>query len=556
MEKIWLKHYPAGVPAEIPPLPYANLVQMFAASVDQFADRPAFSNMGTTLDYAGVDRLSARFAAWLQRQTGLGKGDRIAVMLPNVLQYPVAVWGGLRAGLTIVNVNPLYTARELKHQLCDSGAKAIVVLENFAQVLERVIADTAVEQVVLTGLGDLLPQPKRTLVNFTLRHIKRMVPSYRLPNAHRFRSCLGDGCLASFVAPTIGTEDLAFLQYTGGTTGVSKGAMLSHGNILANVMQSATWLDGRISKGQEAIVTALPLYHIFALQGNMMMIGMRGGLNILITNPRDMPGFVKILKKTRFTRITGVNTLFNGLLNTPGFEQLDFSELHFSLGGGMAVQRDVAERWQATTGCTLIEAYGLTETSPAACMNPVDNTAYSASIGLPLPSTELCVQDDNGRMLPPDTAGELCVRGPQVMQGYWQRPQETALVIRDGWLHTGDIAIMSADGVFRLVDRKKDMILVSGFNVYPSEIEDVLTRHPDVLEAGVIGVPNPKSGEIVKAIVVPTSTELDPATLIAWCREELTAYKVPKVIEFTRELPKSNVGKILRKDLRERFGTV
>ncbi len=473
------------------------------------------------------------------------------MMLPNLLQYPIAIFGVLRAGLTVVNTNPLYTARELKHQLVDSGASVLLVMENFAATAQEIIADTKVKQVITTSIGEMLGV-KGLLVNLVLRHVKHAVPAYDLPGSVSFKSTLELGKKHVLPQVDLRHEDIAFLQYTGGTTGVAKGAMLSHGNLVANMMQSSAWLGTDLKYGKEIIITALPLYHIFALTANCLVFMKFGGLNYLITNPRDMPGFVKELKASNFTAITGVNTLFNGLLNTPGFDQLDFSKVTFALGGGMAVQRAVAERWKKVTGVTLIEAYGLTETSPACCMNPMDLKEFNGAIGLPISSTLCCLKDDDGNIVTGDDVGELCVKGPQVMVGYWQRPDETAKVIdADGWLHTGDIARMDAKGFFYIVDRKKDMILVSGFNVFPNEIEDVVAAMPGVLEVAAVGVPDEKAGEAVKLVVVKKDPKLSADDIKAYCRENLTGYKQPRVIEFRTELPKTNVGKILRRELRD-----
>ena len=531
---------------------YASIVSVLDEVCRDFRDRPAFANFGKQISYADVDRLSAQFANYLLHELKLKKGDRVALMMPNILQYPVAIFGVLRAGLTVVNTNPMYTARELKHQLTDSGASAIVVLENFAHVVAEVVAQTSVKQVLLTGVGDMLGFPKGPLINFVLRHVKKQVPDYSLPGAVRFNRALELGARHTLPAIDIRGHDIAFLQYTGGTTGVAKGAMLTHRNLVANMQQSSVWIGTNATAGNEIIITALPLYHIFALTANCLVFMKFGGLNYLITNPRDMKAFVAELKKTPFTAITGVNTLFNGLLNTPGFDQIDFSKLHLTLGGGMAVQRAVAERWKKATGVTLIEAYGLTETSPAACMNPMDLAEFSGAIGLPIPSTDACIKDDAGNQLPVGEVGELCIKGPQVMAGYWQRPEETAKVIdADGWLHTGDMAKMDEKGFFYIVDRKKDMILVSGFNVYPNEVEDVIALMPGVLEVAAVGVPDDKSGEAVKVVIVRKDPSLTAEQVKAFCKENLTGYKHPKLVEFRTELPKSNVGKILRRELRD-----
>ena len=552
MEKIWLKEYPAGVPTEIDLNEFASLKDILEKSCERFADLPAYSNMGVTLCYRDIDRLSRDFGAWLQAR-GLGKGDRVAIMMPNILQYPIALFGVLRAGLTVVNVNPLYTPRELEHQLIDSGATVIVIIENFAHTLQEVLAKTPVKTVITTELGDLFPFLKRLLVNFVVKHVKKMVPAWEIPGAIPFRRVLSEGAGKTLNDVPLNHDDLAFLQYTGGTTGVSKGAMLTHGNMVANLQQASAWLKPFSKPAEETIITALPLYHIFSLTANCLTFMKVGGHNILITNPRDMPGFVKELGKVKFTVITGVNTLFNGLLHTPGFDRLDFSALKISLGGGMAVQRAVAERWKQVTGTPLIEAYGLTETSPAACINPLTLTEYNGSIGLPLSSTELSIRDDEDRErgIGPDEIGEICLRGPQVMRGYWERPEETAKVMtEDGYLRTGDVGYIDERGYVRIVDRKKDMILVSGFNVYPNEIEDVVVHHPGVLEAAAVGVPDEKSGEAVKIVVVKKDPALTAEALIAHCREHLTSYKVPRCVEFRDELPKTNVGKILRRMLR------
>ncbi|MEO6264261.1 MAG: long-chain fatty acid--CoA ligase [Luteimonas sp.] len=554
-ERPWLAQYPAGVPAEIDVDEFPSIVSVLEQAISNYRDRPAFANLGKVLTYADIDRLSAQFAAYLLGELNLRKGDRVAIMMPNCLQYPIATFGILRAGLTVVNVNPMYTARELKHQLVDSGASAILVLDNFGHTVQEVVADTPLKQVITTGLGDMLGFPKGAIVNFVLRHVKKMVPDYDIPGAIRFRDALALGQMQKLPEIMIDPGDIAFLQYTGGTTGVAKGAMLTHRNMVANMLQAGAWVSTVVRQGEEIIITALPLYHIFSLTANGLVFMKIGALNYLITNPRDMPGFVKELSRIPFTAITGVNTLFNGLLNTPGFDKLDFSHLRLTLGGGMAVQRAVAERWKQATGCTLIEAYGLTETSPAACINPMDLAEYNGSIGLPVPSTDACVKDDGGNQLPVDEVGELCIKGPQVMRGYWQQPEETANVIdAEGWLHTGDMARMDGKGFFYIVDRKKDMILVSGFNVYPNEVEDVIALMPGVLEVAAVGVPDEKSGEAVKVVIVKKDPSLTAEQVKAHARENLTGYKHPKYVEFRTELPKTNVGKILRRELREPAG--
>jgi long-chain acyl-CoA synthetase len=554
VNKPWIDSYLPGTPAEIDLSDGATLVSIFEASVARFAARPAFSCMGASLSYGELDQMSAQFAALLRKDLGLKPGARVAIMLPNLLQYPVALIGVLRAGMTVVNVNPLYTPRELKHQLADSGAEAILILENFAATLEKVIAETPVKHVVMTGIGDLLPFPKRHIVNFVIRRVKKMVPAFSLPGHLRLEEALARGRRSGFQRVEVTQEDLAFLQYTGGTTGVSKGAMLTHRNMVANLRQMHAWIGELVDEGSEVVITALPLYHVFSLVCNCLLFTSVGGLNVLITNPRDIPAFAKELSKLDFTIITGVNTLFNALLQDADFRKLDFSHLKWAGAGGMALQAAVAQRWHEVTGKFVQEGYGLTETSPVVSMQPTSvEEVFTGTIGLPLPSTEVVIRDDDGRDLPVGEAGELCVRGPQVMKGYWQRPEATEQVMYpDGFLRTGDIATMDEKGFFRIVDRKKDMILVSGFNVFPNEIENVVTLHPDVVEAACIGVPDPKSTEAVKVFVVKREgSDLDAAKLIAFCRESLTAYKVPKLVEFRAELPKTNVGKILRRALRD-----
>ena len=555
MERTWLDSYTEGTPHDIDPDSYPSLVAIIDEAIARFPDRPAFENLGVRITFAELDRLAKDFTGYLTR-AGLGKGDRIALMMPNVLQYPVALVGALRAGLVVVNVNPLYTVRELRHQLADSGARAIVVLENFGHVLEACIDDTEIERVVVTGLGDMLSFPKNVLVNFIVRRVKKLVPPFGIDAGIRWEAALSAGRGAAAGEVGLTGEDLAFLQYTGGTTGVSKGAMLTHRNMVSSVLQADGFLRPFAREGEEVVITALPLYHIFALAVNGLLYMRFGGLSVLITNPRDMPGFVRILKGVRFTVITGVNTLFNGLMNAKGFDKLDFSAMRISVGGGMAVQSAVAERWKKTTGVALLEGYGLTETSPCACMNPLHLEDYTGTVGVPMPSTECRVVDDAGNPLPVDTPGELCIRGPQVMRGYWNRSEETAAVIDDeGWFRSGDIAEMDARGFFRIVDRKKDMILVSGFNVYPNEVEEVVAHHPEVQEVGAIGVPDELSGEAVKIVVVKRSPGLTEESLRAYCEEHLTGYKRPRHIEFADDLPKTNVGKILRRELREQFGS-
>ncbi|NGX17427.1 long-chain-fatty-acid--CoA ligase [Wenzhouxiangella sp. XN24] len=553
MEKIWLKEYPEGVPAEIDVNEFPSLREFLEQSFEKYRSLPAFTNMGHSITFGELDQCSRYLGAWLQKNAGLSKGDRVAVMMPNVIQYAVAVAAILRAGLTVTNVNPLYTPRELEHQLKDSGAKAIIIVENFAGTLAKVRNNTAIKTVVVTAIGDMLPAPKRQLVNFVIRRVKKMVPEWNIPDAVSFHKALKEGKWQTMDRPSLGHEDVAFLQYTGGTTGVAKGAVLIHRNIIANVLQARAWLSATVTEGQSVVITPLPLYHIFSLTANFFTFTFMGGNNILITNPRDMPGFIKELKKQKFTFITGVNTLFNGLLNTPGFDEVDFSQLKATLGGGMAVQRAVAERWKQATGKPLIEAYGLTETSPAACINPMTNTDFNGSIGLPISSTEVSIRDEEGNDLGIGAVGEICIRGPQVMAGYWNRPDETAKVMLEGgWFRSGDMGRMDDKGYVFIEDRKKDMILVSGFNVYPNEVEGVAVMHPAVLEAAAVGIPDEKSGEIVKLFIVRKPGEsVTDKELIAFCRESLTGYKVPRLVEFRDELPKTNVGKILRRELRD-----
>ena len=551
LNKVWLKRYPADVPAEIDADRYRSLIDLFEQASQRYADRPAFTNMGQSMSFRKLEQRSRAFAAYLQQSLGLSKGDRVAIMMPNLLQYPIALFGVLRAGLVVVNVNPLYTPRELEHQLNDSGAKAIVIVSNFAHTLEKVVANTPVKHVILTRLGDQLSPAKATLVNFVVKYIKRLVPKYNLPDAVSFRSVLQQGAQLDYLRPEIHNEDLAFLQYTGGTTGIAKGAMLTHRNMQANLEQTKATYGSLLRDGKELVVTALPLYHIFALTVNCLLFIELGGQNLLITNPRDMAGLVKELSKYPFTAITGVNTLFNALLNDQNFQQLDFSTLRLSAGGGMSVQKAVAERWEKLTGHYLLEGYGLTECSPLVSVNPYDITCHNGSIGLPVPSTTIKLVDDSGNEVAEGEPGELCIKGPQVMTGYWQRPEATEEVLKEGWLYSGDIVTVDNAGFLRIVDRKKDMILVSGFNVYPNEIEDVVMQHPKVREAAAIGVPSDLSGEAVKICIVKKDASLTKDELIEHCRRYLTGYKVPKIVEFRDELPKTNVGKILRRALRD-----
>ena len=554
MDKIWLKSYPPGVPAEIDPQQFRSLAHVFEAAVALHAEQPAFTNMGRTITYRDLDSMSRAFGAWLQKEARLKRGDRIALMMPNILQYPVALFGALRAGLVVVNTNPLYTVRELEHQLKDSGAKAIVVFEQAAHVLEQCIAQTDIEEVVVTGIGDLLGFPKGPIVNFVLRDVRKQVKRYTLPDAHSFASVLEQGKWVNLEAPKLTLEDLAFLQYTGGTTGVSKGAMLTHRNMVANTLQTHAWLQQFCDENQseqQIVIGALPLYHIFALTAIALVWLHEGGHTILITNPRDMQGFVKELKRHPPGMFYGVNTLFNGLLHTPGFDTVDFSRLHACVAGGMALQGAVAERWKAVTGCILSQGWGLTETSPVATTSP-RGADFNNSIGLPEPSTEISIRDDGGNEVAIGGVGELCVRGPQVMAGYWNRPEETSQVMLDGgWLKTGDVGRMDAAGFVYIEDRKKDMILVSGFNVYPNEIEGVIARHPGVLEVAAVSQPDEHSGEVVAVFVVKKDPSLTAEQVIEFARTDLTGYKVPRHVYFRDELPKTNVGKILRRALRD-----
>ncbi|HWT54812.1 MAG TPA: AMP-binding protein [Rhodocyclaceae bacterium] len=552
MEKIWLQHYPPGVPAEIDPDVFPSVPAMLAHITRRFGPKPAYCSFGKTLSFAEVDRLSAQFAAFLISELRLPAGSRVALMMPNLLAYPVSLFGALRAGCTVVNCNPLYTAHELEHQLVDSGAETIVILENFAHVLASIRTRVPIRHVVVVSMGDLLPVLKGTLLNFVVRHVKRLVPAFELPGAIGLPQALALGAGHPVPQPEIKSTDLAFLQYTGGTTGIAKGAMLSHRNIIANVMQAKAWVGPHLVEGEEIIITALPLYHVFSLMANCLLFGLLGGLNVLIANPRDISGLVKELKRHRFTAFTGVNTLFAALLRNPDFASADFSHLRIALGGGAAVQRTVAEQWLAVTGKPLVEAYGLTETSPAVCINPILQTEFTGAIGQPLPSTEIVVRDDLSRECAPGTPGELCIRGPQVMRGYWQRQEETAAVLGDdGFLRTGDVAVMDERGFLRIVDRKKEMILVSGFNVYPSEVEAAVASMPGVQEVAAISVPDERTGEAVKVFVVRKDEAVTREALVAHCHETLTGYKVPHQIEFRDELPKSNVGKILRRQLRD-----
>jgi long-chain acyl-CoA synthetase len=552
LEKVWLKSYPEGMPEEIPAPPWRSVRDLFEHSFASYPDNAAYTNMGRTLTYAELNQQSMRFACFLQQELGLTRGERVAIMLPNILQYPVAMCGIFRAGLVVVNVNPLYTARELKHQLKDSGARSIVILENFAHILEDVIADTDVDHVVTTGVGDLLRWPRSTATNFLLRYVKRSVPGYHFANRTTFRRALKIGSRHKLKNVDLGFADIAYLQYTGGTTGVSKGAMLSHRNMVSNVQQTIVW-QADAYEGVEPIVaiTALPLYHIFSLEGNCLTVMAQGGENILITNPRDFEGFAKEIANYEFNLFTGVNTMFSALMNTPSFSKIDFSQMRVCIGGGMAVQPAVAKEWKQRTGHTVLQGYGLTETSPVAICCRIDGD-YTGTIGLPVPSTEVSIVGDDGNHLALGQIGEICIKGPQVMEGYWQRPKDTAdVMLPGGWLRTGDVGRMDEDGYVWIEDRKKDMILVSGFNVYPNEIENVVVELDGVLEAAAIGIPDERSGEIVKVFAVRKDASITEQDILDHCRKNLTGYKRPKIVEFRDELPKTNVGKILRRALRD-----
>lgn len=554
MEPVWLKHYPQGVPPTIDPDQYGSLAQLLEESFAKFKDRPAYHYLGASFSFGQIDAMSQAFAGYLQ-SLGLAKGDRVAVMMPNVPQYPAVVAGIVRAGMTLVNVNPLYTARELEHQLKDAGAKAIVIIENFAATLQACQQAVPTKHVVLATMGDLLSLVKGAVVNLVVRKIKKLVPAYSLPHAVPFKQAIAKGQRHGFKAPALSRDDIAVLQYTGGTTGVSKGAVLKHRNIIANVLQSQAWNEPALravpAGEQVTTVCALPLYHIFAFTVNMMLSLRIGGANILIPNPRDLPGVLKELSKHRFHSMPAVNTLFKALANHPDFDKVDWGHLKLSVGGGMAVQSATAKLWLDKTGCAIVEGYGLSETSPSATCNPVDSSSFTGTIGMPIPSTELCLLDDEGREVPPGSPGEIAIRGPQVMAGYWQRPDETAKVMTaDGFFRTGDIGTVDARGYFKIIDRKKDMILVSGFNVYPNEVEDVVTQMPGVLECAAVGVPDERSGEAVKLVLVRRDPALSEAEVRAYCEANLTGYKRPRVIEFRPDLPKTPVGKILRRELR------
>ncbi|MBX3019185.1 MAG: AMP-binding protein [Bdellovibrionaceae bacterium] len=550
-QKPWLRSYPEGVSREIDLTPFKSILTVIDEAIREHGDAPAFTNMDVSLSFRDLDRMSGQFASFLQNELKLKKGDRIAIQMPNLLQFPVALFGALRAGLIVVNTNPLYTPVEMRHQFKDAGVKAIVILSNYGSNLEKILKETPIESIVVTDIGDLLPFPKSMIVNAVVKYVKKMVPAYNLPTAYRFRQALEIGSAKPYTPAELTLDDTAFLQYTGGTTGVSKGAVLTHRNICANMEQIVQWMKPLLRKGQEHIITALPLYHIFSLTVNCLAFMRYGARNILITNPRDIPGFIKTLRTTKFTAMTGVNTLYNGLMNHPDFDKIDFSNCKISVGGAMALQKSVVERWRKLTKTPLLEGYGLTESSPVACCNPINGGDIIGTIGIPLPSTVVKVVDDDGKEVAVGEEGELCIQGPQVMQGYYKRPDETAKVLNDGWLRTGDMAVMMENGYFKIVDRKKDMILVSGFNVYPNEVEEAIASHPGVLEVAVVGVPNEDTGEAVKAFVVRKDPNLKAEDVIKHAKQSLTNYKVPKQVEFRSELPKTNVGKILRRALRD-----
>ncbi|MNK01163.1 Long-chain-fatty-acid--CoA ligase [compost metagenome] len=552
MERVWLKNYPKGIGPEIDLSQYSSLGDVYEESVKKFSAKKAFTNMGVSLTFAQLDEKVNQFASFLQNELKLKKGDRIAIQMPNVLQFPIVTFAAHRIGLTIVNTNPLYTAKEMEHQFKDSGAKAIVILANYASLLQSILKHTQIESIVVTEIADLFPAPKRLLVNSVVKYVKKMVPSYHLPQAYSFRQALELGAMKPSQKIPCTHEDIAFLQYTGGTTGVAKGAMLTHRNVLANMQQIREWMTPKLREGEEIAIAALPMYHIFALTLNCLALLRYGAENVLITNPRDIPGFIKDLKKYPFTVLAGVNTLFNALMNNPEFTTIDFSKVKVSVAGAMTLQKSVAEKWRGLTKSVIVEGYGLTEASPVVCCNPIDGTDQVGTIGLPMPSTDIRLIDDDGKEVAMGEPGELCCKGPQVMKGYWNRPDETEKVLSaDGWLKTGDIAVAEASGFFRIVDRKKDMILVSGFNVYPNEVEEAVASHPGVLEVAAIGVADEHSGEIVKIVVVKKDPNVTQEELIAHARKTLTNYKVPRLVEFRTELPKTNVGKILRRALRE-----
>jgi len=547
----WFESYPNGIPHEINPESYTSFLELFDDAVHKYGDLVAYENMGKKLSFTELDQLTRHFAAFLQQEAGLQKGDRISIQMPNLLQAPIALFGSLRAGLIVVNTNPLYTAREMEYQFKDTGAKAIVILANFCHNLEKIITNTSIDKVIVTEIGDMLSPVKGSIVNFVVKHVKKMVPKYQLKSAYSFKEVISKGKHLSYNRPEVRSDDIAFLQYTGGTTGISKGAMLTHRNIIANMEQISAWMQPKLRVRQETMITALPMYHIFALTVNVLAMLNIGAKSVLITNPRDMPAFIKELKKHPFTVMTGVNTLFNALLNHPDFKTIDFSSFKLAVGGGMAVQNVVAQKWKEITGVALVEGYGLTETSPVLTCNPINDTERIGTIGLPLPSTEIAILDDEGNEMPAGKPGEICAKGPQVMKGYWQREYERDELFINGYFKTGDIGLLDEGGFFRIVDRKKEMINVSGFNVYPNDVENVIAGHPKVLEVGAIGIPDPRSTEVVKVFIVKKDDTLTKEEVIAYCKENMTPYKVPKAIEFRDELPKSNVGKILRRILKE-----
>lgn len=552
MTYAWYQSYEPGIPHDIDVNQYPSILSVLEESFQKFRDKESFYCMGKSFTYGELDILTRKFASYLQNTLKLQKGDRVAIMMPNILQYPIALFGALRAGMVVVNVNPLYTVRELEHQLIDSGAKAIIIFENSCHVLEKCLSKTPVKHVLTTQIGDMLNFPKSAIVNLVIKKVKKMVPAWNISGSKNFKTELFAADASEYRRPEVSLNDIAFLQYTGGTTGVSKGAVLLHKNIVANIVQAKAWIKNYIKEGEETIVTPLPLYHIFSLTANCFIFATLGAKNILITNPRDIPGFIKELKKHKFTAFTGVNTLFNGLLNNPEFSSVDFSSLRLTLGGGMAVQKPVADKWKKVTGVPLIEAYGLTETSPAACINPMTLKDYNGKIGVPISSTVIVIKDDDGNDVKHGDVGEICIKGPQVMQGYWNRPEETAKVMTsDGFFKTGDMGYVDEKGYFQIVDRKKDMILVSGFNVYPNELEEVLCSHPKVFECAAVGVPDDKSGEAVKVFIVKKDESLTENELKEFAKQNLTGYKVPRYYEFRKELPKTNVGKILRRELRD-----
>lgn len=551
MSFYWHKNYPKGIPEEIDVNQYKSIVEVIEESTKKYSKLTAFTNMGEGLTFEQIAKYSDDFASFLQNELKLKKGDRIAIQMPNLLQYPVVLFGALKAGLIVVNTNPLYTVKEMEHQFKDSGIKAIVILANFAVNLEKILPSVPHINIVVTEIGDMFKPAKKLIVNAVIKYVKKMVPAFSLPGAYKFNEALSLGSKKKYQKVEIAPEDIAFLQYTGGTTGVSKGAILTNKNIIANMLQAKEWMAPLLADGEEIIITALPLYHIFSLTVNCLIFMQKGGENILITNPKDIPGFIKELKNNKFTVMTGVNTLFNALMNNPHFSEIDFKNVKISVAGAMALQKAVAERWKEKTGTSVIEGYGLTEASPIVCCNPVAGGDKVGTIGMPVPSTEVKLLDDDGNEVKVGEPGELCVKGPQIMQGYWNRPDETAKVIINGWLHTGDVAVCDETGFFKIVDRKKDMILVSGFNVYPNEIEDVVAAHPGVLEVAAVGVPDEHSGEAVKLFIVKKDANLKEQEIIDFCKDKLTNYKRPRSIEWRKELPKTNVGKILRRELRK-----